>query len=259
MRAGSSPTTGGRSMGPRYQYDVLGSTQTTAVERARMGVPAMTRFVARRQTDGRGRLDHPWDSPDGNLHLSVVVPEPGRVPTLFPLAVGAELAYGLEERFSVHPVLKWPNDLLVPGSSGSPRKLAGILVDRVEDPVHAAHLVVGIGVNVGAPRSSYAPELADRVAILAELVRPPPSVDDVEAVAAASVERAAAFLRTAEGADRALERCRRALYGVGRRVLVDGMPAGILQALGDDGALWVGDEASPVAVRAGDLTVLEEA
>ena len=246
-------------MGPRYPFDVVESTQATALERARLGVPAMTRFVARRQTDGRGRLDHPWESPSGNLHLSIVIPEPSRAVTLFPLAVGAELALGLEARYGIRTVLKWPNDLLVPRPGAAPRKLAGVLVDRVEDPVHAGHLVVGIGVNVAAPRSWFGPELSDRVAILSELVEPEPSVEEVESVATAAVDRAAALLRTAEGAERALDRCRRALYGVGRRVLVDGRPAGTLQALGDDGTLWVGEETSPVAVRAGDVTVVEEA
>lgn len=246
-------------MGPRYLFDTVASTQATAVERARLGVPSMTRFVARRQTVGRGRLDHPWASPAGNLYMSVVVPEPSRSLALFPLAVGAELALGLQAQFGVRTVLKWPNDLLVPRAGGPPRKLAGVLVDRVEDPVHAGHLVVGIGVNVAAPRESFGPDLADRVEILSELVRPAPPVEEVEAVSAAAVERAAALLRTAEGAERALDRCRRALYGVGRRVLIDGQPAGTLQALGDDGTLWVGDETSPVPVRAGDLTVVEEA
>ncbi len=246
-------------MGPRYLFDSVASTQSVAIDRARLGVPAMTRFVARRQTEGRGRLDHPWESPEGNLHLSVVVPEPARALALFPLAVGAELALGLEALYGLRTFLKWPNDLLVPRAGGPPAKLAGILVDRVEDPVHAGHLVVGIGVNVAAPRGSYPPELADRIAILSELVRPTPPLDDVETVAAASVDRAASLLRTAEGAERALDRCRRALYGVGRKVLVDGQPAGTLQALGDDGTLWVGDETSPVPVRAGDVTVVEGA
>jgi BirA family transcriptional regulator, biotin operon repressor / biotin---[acetyl-CoA-carboxylase] ligase len=246
-------------VGPRFQYEVLASTQSTAIERARTGVPPMTRFVARRQTGGRGRLDHAWASPEGNLHLSVVVPEPGRSVTLFPLAVGAELALGLASHFSVRPVLKWPNDLLIPRTGATPRKLAGVIVDRVEDPVHAGHLVVGIGVNVAAPRAAFGPELSDNVAILSELVTPAPTVDDVETVANDAVERAAGLLRTAEGAERALERCRRALYGVGRRILVDGTPAGTLQGLGDDGALWIGEERAPVALRAGDLTVLEEA
>jgi BirA family biotin operon repressor/biotin-[acetyl-CoA-carboxylase] ligase len=246
-------------MGPRYQYDVVESTQAKAIERARLGVPSMTRFVARRQTLGHGRMDHGWDSPEGNLYLSVVVPEPGRSLTLFPLAVGAELVMGLDARYQIHPVLKWPNDILVPRASGAPRKLAGVLVDRVEDPVGGAHLVVGIGVNVAAPRAGYLPPLSDRLAILSELVSPAPAVADVEEVAVAAIQQASVLLRTAEGANRALERCRRALYGVGRRVLVDGKRAGTLQALGEDGALWVGEEASPTAIRAGDVTVDEQA
>lgn len=244
-------------MGPRTLYDELESTQSTAIDRAREGAEPFTRIVAREQSRGRGRLDHAWSSPPGNLYLSVILPEPARALSLFPLSVGAELAFGLAGRYPIAPLVKWPNDLLVRLGSGRLGKLGGVLVDRVVDGSEVARLVIGIGLNVDAARGAFAPELRTRVAVLADLVEPAPALDEVEEVAVDAVALAAGLFHTSEGVDRAAARCRRALYGVGNRLLLDGRPAGILRALGDDGALWVEDEEATFAIRAGDVEVVE--
>ncbi len=243
-------------MGPIETHEVLGSTQTRAVDLARSGTPDFTVVAARFQSAGVGRLDHAWSSPVGGLYCSVVAPSPAAPPSLFPLAIGAELSTRLAARWGVDARLKWPNDLLVPGGRGRARKLAGILVDRVEGPA-GPRLVAGVGVNVRSRAEDFPPELKPRVTTLAEILPSPPELDAVREEVVGAVRSSVELLASPEGTERLLERCRRLLFGVGRPALVDGRPVGIVRSVADDGALLLADGPAEVHIYAGDLTVLE--
>lgn len=124
-----------------------GSTNADLAEAARGGAPEGTVHATGHQIAGRGRLDRQWESPAGSgLALSVLL-RPTDVAdaqwTWIPLLAGlaaaravGDVAPGLDAR------LKWPNDIEVGG-----RKLAGLLVERVETPDGPA-AIVGIGLNV---------------------------------------------------------------------------------------------------------------
>lgn len=108
-------------------------------ELARSGASEGLWLRAERQTSGKGRQGRAWDSPAGNLYISTLVRMRPGEPSPATLALVAAVA--LEEAvslFGVHPMLKWPNDLLVDGA-----KLSGILLERVEDAV-----IIGFGVNL---------------------------------------------------------------------------------------------------------------
>lgn len=123
------------------------STNALVAGRAREGAPEGLVVVTEHQTAGRGRLDRAWTTPArSGLTFSVllrpVVPADRWpwLPLLTGRAVGAALrAHGFPAG------VKWPNDVLVEG-----RKVAGILVERVETPTGPA-AVVGIGLNVRLP------------------------------------------------------------------------------------------------------------
>jgi BirA family biotin operon repressor/biotin-[acetyl-CoA-carboxylase] ligase len=120
------------------------STNAVVAERARAGAVEGLVVVAEHQTAGRGRLDRSWDTPPrAALTFSVLVrptKEPEAWPWL-PLLAGVVVAGAVRE-LGVSAELKWPNDVLVAG-----RKVAGILVERVDTPQGPA-AVVGVGVNV---------------------------------------------------------------------------------------------------------------
>lgn len=104
---------------------------------------APTVIAAASQTDGRGRRDRVWQSPEGGLYATFVfrVPEGTRM-TQIPLAAALWVADAASRAIGVDARLKWPNDVLCRG-----RKLAGILTEaktRGED----THVAIGIGVNV---------------------------------------------------------------------------------------------------------------
>lgn len=117
------------------------STNADVAARARDGAPEGLVVVAEHQSAGRGRLDRSWVTPPRSaLTFSVLLrptAEASRWPWL-PLLTGIAVqgAVGAGSR------LKWPNDVLL-----GDRKVAGILVERVETPDGPA-AVVGVGVNV---------------------------------------------------------------------------------------------------------------
>lgn len=232
----------------------LPSTQTEAVRRARAGAPAGTRVVARRQTSGRGRLDHRWVSPEGGLYLSLILRSPREDASLLPLAVGARIGRALADRYGLRLALKWPNDLLVV-EAGRARKVGGILVDEVDSPSLGRAAVIGVGLNVSTSPSAFPPEVRSQVVTLAQLVHRAPSLDDVEELVVSAARSAVEALGEPGGSETVLAECRAALHGVGRRATVDGTLSGVITALGEEGELWLATPEGPVAVRAGDLVV----
>jgi BirA family transcriptional regulator, biotin operon repressor / biotin---[acetyl-CoA-carboxylase] ligase len=242
-------------VGPREFHAEIPSTQDRAIELARGGAPEGTRIVALRQTRGRGRLDHAWASPAGGLYLSIVLRVPPEHVTLLPLALGVRLARELGEQYARPFQVKWPNDVLVALGSERPLKVAGILVDRVESPGIGAVEVAGIGVNVTTERASFPAELRETATSLAEVTSEGPTLDAVEETVVRSAMKAAIGLRGPGGVEATRALCRRWLYGVGRRVTVDGRDAGTIVGLGDEGELLLAQGEERVAIRAGDVRV----
>ncbi|MDM8271944.1 biotin--[acetyl-CoA-carboxylase] ligase [Thermophilibacter provencensis] len=141
-------------------WETMGSTNDRALELAREGAPHGCAVAARRQTAGRGRRGHVWESPRGNLYLSVVLRpcvSPSRLPGLA-AACGLGAADVLDVLLASNaPQLKWPNDLLAAG-----RKLGGILVEAARDNDGKSFAVCGIGINIeSAPRDLGAVSLAE--------------------------------------------------------------------------------------------------
>ena len=129
--------------------EVTASTQVTAVEMAEAGSPEWTLVAAGHQTGGRGRLGRSWiDVPGGALLFSLVLrpeldPDAGGLLTLL---AGTAMARACLELADQRTACKWPNDILVGG-----RKAGGIIAEsRVERGVFA-HVVLGVGVNLGDP------------------------------------------------------------------------------------------------------------
>jgi len=125
--------------------DATPSTNAVASERARAGEPAGLVVVTEHQTAGRGRLDRVWETPaNSSLTFSVVL-RPDDVPAAdwpwLPLLTGYAVQAAVADRVP-DVALKWPNDVLV-----EERKLAGILVERIDTPAGPA-AVVGVGINV---------------------------------------------------------------------------------------------------------------
>jgi BirA family biotin operon repressor/biotin-[acetyl-CoA-carboxylase] ligase len=126
-------------------YDLVGSTNDLARERAEAGAPAGLVIRADRQDAGRGRRGRSWSSPPGNLYCSLIL-RPTQPPAVIATlsfvtvtALGDVLAELLPQRDVRH---KWPNDLLVEGC-----KISGILLESATS-ANGPALVIGLGVNI---------------------------------------------------------------------------------------------------------------
>ena len=140
--------------------DEVGSTNDVVRGFAEKGGAHGAAVAARRQTAGRGQRGHVWESPVGNLYLSILLrPEvaPSRLPGLA-AACGLGVLDGLEALGVSNEVqLKWPNDLLA-----RERKLGGILVEAGRADAGNAFAVCGIGINLEiSPRNLGAICLAE--------------------------------------------------------------------------------------------------
>jgi len=122
------------------------STNALVAGRARAGEAPGLVVLAEHQTAGRGRLGRVWETPARSALTFSLLVAPDRVPAArwpwLPLLTGLAVAEGVRRVTEVDCALKWPNDVLV-----GDRKVAGILVERVEHAEGAA-AVVGVGLNV---------------------------------------------------------------------------------------------------------------
>ena len=103
--------------------------------------------LAEYQSAGRGRRGRQWISPFGcNLYLSTYWRlEQGPAAAIgLSLVVGIVIAETLNKVCGNKVKVKWPNDLYM-----NDKKLAGILVELTGKTGDAAHIIIGIGINIG--------------------------------------------------------------------------------------------------------------
>lgn len=95
---------------------------------------------AQKQTAGRGRFDRSWQTPEGNLAVTIVVPIPHDTSTLPSISLVTGLAICDVLAFFIKNAdikIKWPNDILV-----NKAKISGTLIE-----VDSNAIYVGIGIN----------------------------------------------------------------------------------------------------------------
>jgi BirA family transcriptional regulator, biotin operon repressor / biotin---[acetyl-CoA-carboxylase] ligase len=154
-----------------HEADELGSTNDHARQ-----LPPWHAIRARRQTAARGRHGRRWDSGEGGLWTSVVLPlePPDRGWSAFPLAAGLAVASTLRGLGLTRARLRWPNDVLI-----GPKKICGILMEKFAPD----RVVVGLGLNVTNDPAASDPELAAiATSLAAELPLAPPIGDIYEKV-----------------------------------------------------------------------------
>src|SRR3954452_11496639 len=101
------------------RYDRIGSTNDEAKALARAGAAEGTVVWAGEQTAGRGRRGRVWQSPPGNLYVSLVLrPSGGAAQTAqlgFVAALGLADAVAVLTGPGLRVECKWPNDVLANG------------------------------------------------------------------------------------------------------------------------------------------------
>jgi len=162
----------GTALPPGWRLRVeesLPSTSTLLLRLAAAGEPEGLAVMARRQTAGRARDGRHWQSPEGNLYVSLLlrpataVREASRWSLLSAVAMAEAVEPDLPPGAPLR--VKWPNDLLLGGA-----KLAGVLCESSADAEGRLEWVVlGCGINL-----AHAPEVPGRrTACLADHGTPP--------------------------------------------------------------------------------------
>jgi BirA family biotin operon repressor/biotin-[acetyl-CoA-carboxylase] ligase len=103
------------------------------------------------QTAGRGRRGRRWMAPFATslaMSLCWTFAESGTELPSLSLAVGVAVARALERQGAVGIRLKWPNDIWF-----EDRKIGGILIELRAEAGGAAHVVIGIGLNLRVPEA----------------------------------------------------------------------------------------------------------
>ena len=139
-------------------FDETNSTNTVAREWAKNGACEYSCVLAHRQTEGRGRLGRQFFSYDGGVYLSVILrPEIKPHESLFITVAAAVAASEVIEALSGKKnQIKWVNDIYIDG-----KKVCGILTEGSIEDGALKFAILGIGVNIFAPKGEFPSELSD--------------------------------------------------------------------------------------------------
>jgi BirA family transcriptional regulator, biotin operon repressor / biotin---[acetyl-CoA-carboxylase] ligase len=105
--------------------------------------------IAELQHAGRGRLGRRWLTPFGGsiaMSLGWTYSDVVRTLPALSLGVGVAVSRALTRAGAAGITLKWPNDIWF-----EDRKLGGVLIELRAEAGGAAHVVIGIGINVSLP------------------------------------------------------------------------------------------------------------
>lgn len=153
------------------QVAEVDSTNRACRLRALAGEAGGLVIRADRQTAGRGRRGRRWNSPRGNLYVSLLLRPERPMSEAAALGFAAVTAMGdvaaalLPDGAQVRH--KWPNDLLING-----RKASGILLEA-----EPGILVLGIGVNIASHPAGTPYPATDLIAEGAASISPQPLLE----------------------------------------------------------------------------------
>ncbi len=114
--------------------------------------------IAKRQTMGRGRLGRSFESPEGGLYMSFIVPFDDNSGDSLTAKAAVAVARAVGECTGLSSGIKWVNDIFVNG-----KKLCGILTEGVWNGDRAEYFIVGIGVNLQGELSTELSDIATTV------------------------------------------------------------------------------------------------
>jgi BirA family biotin operon repressor/biotin-[acetyl-CoA-carboxylase] ligase len=122
------------------EYDILNSTQDEAKNLIRNGefYASKNIIITHYQINGRGRSGRQWESYQGNLMASIIVPYYKDMEDVIGYKVSLGIVRFMEHSGAKNMNIKWPNDVLI-----NEKKVSGILLEKEADFV-----IIGIGVNI---------------------------------------------------------------------------------------------------------------
>lgn len=140
--------------------DEVTSTNTLLKEEARKGASEGRVLVAKKQTEGRGRLGRSFFSPKNGIYMSFILrPKISfRESLLLTTIAAVAVTEAIKEVSGKAVGIKWVNDVYLEG-----KKVCGILTEAEADVETGslAYAVVGIGLNLTEPEGGVLEELKE--------------------------------------------------------------------------------------------------
>ncbi len=146
------------------EFKEVESTNQKAFEYLKKTNEENVLLLSSMQTNGRGRFNRRWESPEGGLYFSLILKPsaPQEDYPLIPLFSSLAVAETIND-LGIPSAIKWPNDVLING-----KKIAGILIESQKKESEFC-VIVGIGVNLNTRLSQYSVELRKTLTTLLEL------------------------------------------------------------------------------------------
>lgn len=142
-------------------YDEVSSTNTLAKSLAENGESENTLVIARKQTNGRGRMGKSFFSPDSTgIYMSLILrPQLSPDKTAFiTTAAAVAVSEAIDSICKVKTQIKWVNDIFL-----NNKKICGILTEGSVnfETGFTDYAVLGIGINLYTKTNDFPEELKD--------------------------------------------------------------------------------------------------
>ncbi|MBS3794777.1 MAG: biotin--[acetyl-CoA-carboxylase] ligase [Candidatus Thorarchaeota archaeon] len=124
------------------------TTKKAALDDGRPGLLV----IADEQMAGKGRMNRTWVSPPGGLYFSLFLESPleGTPAPILGMLVACGVTEAIRQVTGIDPSIKWPNDIIIDG-----KKAGGILCEAVSRDNVTRKVVIGVGINLNTPISSF--------------------------------------------------------------------------------------------------------
>ena len=234
-------------------FDDIPSTNDEGKRVAAAGADEGTVIVSEMQSTGKGRLERSFFCPRGGVWFSVIL-RPDFLPQEAPkctLLAAVAVARAMREQ-GLDAGIKWPNDIYCQG-----RKLTGILTEMSAEMDRINYVVIGTGINVNIPQSSFPADIMDKAGSMSDMLGH--DVDRVAFLQSILQHMEALYVDVLKnGFAGLLDQWRRYSITLGQEINVLGLQeafAGTAKDIDDDGALLVETENGIRRVLAGDVSI----
>lgn len=236
-------------------FEDVPSTNDEGKKAAAAGADEGTVIVSEAQSTGKGRLERSFFCPRGGVWFSVIL-RPGFMPQDAPkctLLAAVAVAKAMGEQ-GLEAGIKWPNDIYCRG-----RKLTGILTEMSAEMDRINYVVIGTGINVNIPQSSFPADIQDKAGSMSDMLGH--NVDRVAFLQSILQYMEALYLDVLQnGFAGLLNQWRQYSITLGQEISVLGMQeqesfVGTAKDIDDDGALLVETGDGLRRVLAGDVSI----
>lgn len=234
-------------------FPSVSSTMDIARQEALNKTPEGTAIIAEQQTSGHGRLKRSWQTPEGNVAVSVILYPPREQMHSLIMLAGLAVLNSIHATTRLVCCLKWPNDILIHN-----KKVCGILIETKTKLNILDYAILGIGINVNMRLAEYPVLQPTATSLVDELGKP---VSRVRLLRQLFIELDKLYFDMRSGKSLYPE-WRKNLVTIGKAVQVqsdDIIYAGVAESVNKDGSLMLRlDDDSLIKITIGDVSLREQ-